>query len=108
MSKHEILIKAKEVLYTSDKIHEVGLPHKCLSFRVRRIYICHAIDSVSFGREGKELQLEVLRRLKPHATVNSYVRFKIKPKLKGNVLERAIQDFRHLWLDALIKEFEGK
>lgn len=109
MKIYKAFVAAKDHLVTADEHYRTGYDE------TKSRYICFALSEA--WRAGKITHAAdwaasqvVTARLVPHSYVEDYLKSigvisssgYLTPDEKG-----LVQDFRHLWLDALIKEFSA-
>ena len=105
MSKNKEIVRilkaAKPLLATGDDVRFCRR-----SLNRKHEFICHALDEA--GGEDNPASEIIQERIAPHGTLNAWV---VHNVLGGNwnlVGERDMQEYRHRWLDELIREFSAK
>lgn len=75
----------------------------------KRYFICYAIgkvDDTGMSRGCRDALYEISRRLGHHATATQYLRYGLGVP-EHELTDKAVQSWRHAWLDALIAEFSA-
>ncbi len=108
MRKH-----SKETRKYIHKILVAAVPHLAHNRREinwqKSLFICYAIDSIR-GRMyhlacyADEAKAIIQKRLGIHCSVYGYLRYELRVP-REQLTDKNIQDFRHRWLQELIREF---